>query len=119
LLNSQTQLIELLRKAPLHLDQDVQSYYLTQPSNPTVPIWFLLHLLINASGDEILLPHESAGWTFLEYVEWFNKHSEIDRLKFFHNLIASYKQSVIAKGISQYVKYYPIISDILEQSGGN
>lgn len=81
-----------------------------------IPIWFVIQLLINASGDELPLPHESANWSVGEYVHWFNMHSDRDRLKFFASLMHSYKQSVISSGATEFVRYYPVITEILENN---
>lgn len=112
LLNSHSQIVDLLRRAPskLDLNLDTTTYSNGQSS---VPSWLYVHLWINASGEDIFLPHESAGWTMSEYIEWFNTSSETERLKFFRNLMASYNQSVIEKGATEYVVYYPFISTFL------
>lgn len=87
---------------------------LSEQSNKIIPIWFIIHVLINVSSGEILLPHDSAGWSKLEYIKWFNEHSDIDRFKFYKNLINSYQQSVIAKGGIEYAKFYPLINEVID-----
>lgn len=75
-----------------------------------------IHSLISASDDQLLLPHESAGWTRAEYVNWFNEHSEVERYRFLSNLMSSYNQSVIARGATEYVPYYPVIVRLVESA---
>lgn len=56
------------------------------------------------------------GWTVAEYVHWFNEHSDTERYQFLHNLLNSYKQSVIAQGITEFAHNFPLMIQIIESS---
>lgn len=88
---------------------------LSEQTNNIIPIWLVIHTLINISCGEILLPHDSAGWSKSEYITWFNEHSEADQIKFFKNLMISYQQSVIAKSATEFAKFYPLINEIIDK----
>uniref|UniRef100_A0A914BUW8 Conserved oligomeric Golgi complex subunit 5 n=1 Tax=Acrobeloides nanus TaxID=290746 RepID=A0A914BUW8_9BILA len=108
-LNAYRQIIDFIRR-PLSTLQDPDSI------PKTIPLWLPAHLLISDSDTQLLLPHESAGWTRAEYVFWFNEHSEVERYRFLSNLMSSYNQSVIAKGATEYVPHYPVIMKLIEHA---
>jgi len=72
--------------------------------------------MLIASEEKLWLPHQSIGWTVIEFVEWFNCHSETDRWKFLSSLTNSYRQSVVAKGDVEFVALYPIIQELIEHN---
>uniref|UniRef100_A0A915M015 Conserved oligomeric Golgi complex subunit 5 n=1 Tax=Meloidogyne javanica TaxID=6303 RepID=A0A915M015_MELJA len=82
----------------------------------TVPQWFIAHELICVSDAELKSPHESAGWTIVEYVNWFNKHSELERWQFLKGLLDVYKQSVVARGGTEFVKQFPILNLLINNN---
>jgi hypothetical protein len=81
-----------------------------------VPLWFAAQRMISDSPSELPSPHESAGWTVVEYVRWFNASSPTDHFQFLHNLLASYKQSLISSKVTNYVPHYPAISAIVQKA---
>uniref|UniRef100_A0A1I8C0C0 Conserved oligomeric Golgi complex subunit 5 n=1 Tax=Meloidogyne hapla TaxID=6305 RepID=A0A1I8C0C0_MELHA len=81
-----------------------------------VPQWFIAHMLICLSDSELKSPHESAGWTIVEYVNWFNKHSELERWRFLKGLLDVYKQSVVARGGTEFVKQFPILNQLINNN---
>lgn len=88
---------------------------LSSKASSIIPTWLVVHILINVSRGEILLPHDSVGWSREDYIKWFNEHSESDRFKFFQNLMTSYRQSVIARNATEFVKFYPLINEIIDK----
>uniref|UniRef100_A0A914GS03 Conserved oligomeric Golgi complex subunit 5 n=1 Tax=Globodera rostochiensis TaxID=31243 RepID=A0A914GS03_GLORO len=79
-----------------------------------IPQWFVAHLLICASGTELRLPHDSAGWTIPQYVHWFNTHTEADKWRFLRNLLDAYKHSVVAQGGTEFVRNFPILCQLVD-----
>nr|CAD2135216.1 unnamed protein product [Meloidogyne enterolobii] len=56
------------------------------------------------------------GWTIVEYVNWFNKHSELERWQFLKGLLDVYKQSVVARGGTEFVKQFPILNLLINNN---
>lgn len=100
-----------------------------------VPQWFVVQLLICASDSELHLPHDSfvfglasrleatlstffisAGWSISEYVQWFNSHNEMDRWRFLRSLLDAYKQSVVARGRTQFVHNFPLLNQLVDEA---
>lgn len=88
-----------------------------EENNNLIPDWLYLNLLINASGNNIHLPHDSVGWSLAEFTAWFDKNSaKNDLWQFYNNLLISYRESVVAKNATEYVKYYPTLAKIVSRN---
>uniref|UniRef100_A0A914MWT2 Conserved oligomeric Golgi complex subunit 5 n=1 Tax=Meloidogyne incognita TaxID=6306 RepID=A0A914MWT2_MELIC len=125
MLNSSNQIINFIQSMPNKFEEifnvmeeeQKQAGALTRLLNLyAVPQWFVAHELICASDSELKSPHESAGWTIVEYVNWFNKHSELERWQFLKGLLDVYKQSVVARGGTEFVKQFPILNLLINNN---
>lgn len=86
-------------------------------TDSTIPDWLYVNLMINASGNDIHMPHLSAGWSPAQFIEWFDKNAtKLDLWQFYNNLLHSYQQSVVSKNATEFVKYYPILMKIVQRN---
>jgi len=80
------------------------------------PTWLSVNLLIASSPVTMPSPHDSAGWSMSEFISWFMKHSDMERLTFLRGLLKGYSSSVIANNETEFVEFYPLMVQLLDET---
>jgi len=70
----------------------------------------LLHLFARAPGEsELKAPHTLRGWTFEEYSQWVDEHTDADVVALVREALEVYASNVTARGGTQFHPVYPVM----------
>lgn len=80
-----------------------------------LPHSLVLTLLFSQAPQELLSPHQSAGWSISRLSQWLDSHpAERDRLQLVGGCLQRYQQAVRQLGQAEFHPIYPIMVSLLE-----
>ncbi|KAF4527765.1 hypothetical protein B566_EDAN016470 [Ephemera danica] len=75
----------------------------------------VLTLLFSRGPQELLSPHQSAGWSVSRYCQWLDEHTtERERLELIGGALQRYQKAVSVRGETHFHPVYPTMVQILE-----
>lgn len=80
-----------------------------EPTTAAMPISaVLLHLFARAPG-EVKAPHTLRGWTFDQFSQWVDAHSDADVVALVREALEVYASTVTARGGTEFHPVYPVM----------
>lgn len=83
----------------------------------TMPHSLVMLLLFAFAGPDLLSPHQCAGWSNRQLVDWLHEHkNERERVEFIAGALQRYVNHVNQHNITKYDDMYPLLLQLLDEA---
>lgn len=80
-----------------------------------IPYSTILQFLFARAPQDLMSPHEVAGWSISRYSQWLSEHTaEKERLALIKGTLEAYVQSVRQRQRKEFASIYPVMVDLLQ-----